>query len=63
VEKVVGAAVELGDRDDVVARAGNVEDGVGDGGLARGMGERAATAFKRATRCSKTSVVGFINRV
>jgi hypothetical protein len=46
VEEVVGASVELGDRDDVVARAGDVEYGRGDGRLAGGVGERARAAFE-----------------
>ena len=46
VEEIIGAAVELGDRDDMVAGAGEVEDGCGDGGLAGGVGERTGTAFE-----------------
>ena len=46
VEEVVGAAVELGDGDDVVTGAGEIEDGVGDGGLAGGVGERGGAAFQ-----------------
>jgi len=47
VEEVVGAAVELGDRDDVVAGAGDVEDGRRDRRLTRRMGEGARAAFER----------------
>jgi hypothetical protein len=64
LELVVGAAVEVAGRDDVVA-------GLGDGGdrqeLRRLAGADVASAAtppsSAAMRCSKTSVVGFMIRV
>ena len=53
VKQVVGAAVELGDGDDVVAGTGEVEDGVGDGGLAGGVGEGGGAALKRGDAALK----------
>ena len=46
-EQVVGAAVERGRGDDVVADAGNRLDGGGDGGHAAGHREAADAAFHR----------------
>ena len=46
VEKVVGAAVELSDRDDMVAGAGDVQDRSRDGRLTRRVGEGARAAFE-----------------
>ena len=46
VEEIVGSSVELGDGDDVIPAAGDIEDGVGDGGLARGVGEGARATFE-----------------
>ncbi|KAG0922636.1 hypothetical protein G6F31_019838 [Rhizopus arrhizus] len=46
-EQVVGAAVQRAGRDDVVARFGNRQDGVGDRGLARGQRQRGDAAFQR----------------
>ena len=45
-EEVVGAAVDLADRDDVVAGLSDVEDRVGDRGLAGGDGDGADAAFE-----------------
>ena len=45
-EQVVGAAIELGHRDDVVPCAGDVEHRVGDGGLAGGGHDRADAALE-----------------
>jgi len=47
VEEVVGAAVERGGGDDLVAGAGEGKDGKGLGGLARGGGQRGDSAFER----------------
>ncbi len=47
VEEVVGAAVERGGGDDLVAGLGEGEDGEGLGGLAGGGGERGDSAFER----------------
>ena len=47
MEEVVRAAIELGDGDDVVAGPSDVEDGIGDRGLARAVGERPAAALER----------------
>jgi RNA-splicing ligase RtcB len=47
VEEVVGAAVERGGGDDLVAGAGQGEDGERLGGLAGGRGERGRAAFER----------------
>ena len=46
-QQVVGAAVELGHRDDVVAGFGHGLDGVGNGGHAGGDGQCADAAFQR----------------
>ncbi len=46
VEQVVRAAVEPGAGHDVVAGAGQVEDGEGLGGLARGQQQRGDAAFE-----------------
>lgn len=46
-QQVVGAAVELGHRDDIVANLGHGLNRVGDGGHARGHGQRADAAFQR----------------
>ncbi len=46
VEEVVRSAVKLRDGDDVVAGAGDIEDGGRDGGLARRMREPTRTAFE-----------------
>ncbi len=47
MEQVVRAAVQAGAADDVVARAGQVEDREGLGGLARGEAEGAHAALER----------------
>ena len=47
VEEVVGAAVERGGGDDLVAGRGEGGDGEGFGGLAGGGGERRRAAFER----------------
>ena len=63
-EEVVGAAVEARAADDVVAGAGEVEDGERLGRLARGRPRAAPTPpSSAATRSSKTAVVGFMIRV
>ncbi len=46
-KQVVGAAIELGHRDDVVAHFGDGLDGVGDRCHARGYGQCSHAAFKR----------------
>ena len=46
MEKVVGAAVELRHRYDVIARLGDVENRIGDGGLTGRVSERATAAFE-----------------
>mmetsp|Transcript_5968 Transcript_5968/g.23715 ORF Transcript_5968/g.23715 Transcript_5968/m.23715 type:complete len:341 (+) Transcript_5968:5957-6979(+) len=46
-EQVVGAAIERAGRDDVVARLGQGQDGIGDRRLARGHGQRTDAAFQR----------------
>ena len=47
VEEVVGAAVERGGGDDLVAGGGEGDDGEGFGGLAGGGGEAGDAAFER----------------
>jgi hypothetical protein len=47
VEEVVGAAVERGRGDDLVARVGDGQDGERLGGLPRGERERGRAAFER----------------
>ena len=54
MEKVIRAAVKLRDRDQVIAGADDIEDGVGDGGLTRGMAQCAAAAFERRDAFSKS---------
>ena len=46
MEKIIRAAVKLGDGDDMVACAGDVEDGVGDGGLSGGKAQGSAAALQ-----------------
>ena len=64
VQQVVGAAVQRGRGDDVVAGLGEVEDRQRLGGLAAG---RPPAPRRRppatATRCSSASCVGFMIRV
>src|SRR5690606_19110798 len=44
-EEIIGAAIQLGDGDDVIANAGNGLDGIGDGGHAGGEGQSGDAAF------------------
>ena len=62
LEEVVGAAVDRGRRDDVVARLRDVEHRVGDRRLSRRPRASAAVPpSSAATRCSTTSLVGFMD--
>ena len=62
-EQRPGAAIEVGRRDDVVAGRGEVEHGIGRGGLARCDSERGGAALERGDALLEAVLVGFYARI